>query len=61
MLAIQHLKPGTRLKLTDGTIAELRENPRDGTWLIVSRLPPAETAEGGDLVHIDEIDEVAGA
>jgi hypothetical protein len=61
MLAIQHLTPGTRLKLTDGTTAELRENPHDGTWLIVARLPPVESAEGGDLIHIDEIDEILGA
>lgn len=60
MLAIQHLAPGTRLKLTDGSTAEIRENPHDGTWLIVSRLPPAESAETGDLIHIDEIDEVLG-
>jgi hypothetical protein len=58
MLAIQHLTPGTRLKLTDGSTAEIRENPRDGTWLIVTRLPPAESAETGDLIHIDEIEEV---
>ncbi|HEY1795772.1 MAG TPA: hypothetical protein VGG57_06610 [Stellaceae bacterium] len=60
MLAIQHLAPGTRLKLTDGSTAEIRENPHDGTWLIVARLPPAEPAEGGDLIHIDEIEEVLG-
>jgi len=61
MLAIQHLVPGTRLKLADGDTAEIRENPHDGTWLIVSRLPPAESPEGGDLVHIDEIAEVLAA
>ncbi len=60
MLAIQHLAPGTRLKLTDGSAAEIRENPHDGTWLIVARLPPAESPETGDLIHIDEIDEVPG-
>ncbi len=35
VIAVQHLNPGTRLRLTDGDIAEVRENPRDGTWLIV--------------------------
>ena len=60
MLAIQHLAPGTRLKLTDGSTAEIRENPHDGTWLIVGRLPAAEASDGGDLIHIDEIDEVLG-
>ena len=58
MLAIQHLPPGTRLKLTDGSTAEIRENPHDGTWLIVARLPSAEASETGDLIHIDEINEV---
>jgi len=60
MLAIQHLSPGTKLRLTDGATAEIRENPHDGTWLIVARLPPAESSEGGDLIHIDEIEEVLG-
>lgn len=27
-------------------------------WLIVARLAPAESAETGDLIHSDEIDEV---
>jgi len=59
MLAIQHLIPGTRLKLTDGATAEVRENPHDGTWLIVDRLPrAAQSPEDGDLIHIDEIAEV---
>jgi hypothetical protein len=45
MLAIQHLAAGTRLKLTDGGLAEIRENPRDGTWVIVRRLAPEVGAE----------------
>jgi hypothetical protein len=60
MLAIQHLPPGTRLKLADGGLAEIRENPRDGSWLIVARLPPAPPSpEGGELIHIDEIAEIS--
>jgi hypothetical protein len=59
MLAIQHLAPGTRLRLANGALAEIRENPHDGTWLIVVRLPPAPPSpDGGDLVHIDEIAEI---
>ena len=50
MLAIQHLAPGTRLKLTDGGLAEIRENPRDGTWLIVRRLAPG--ALTSEALHI---------
>ena len=67
MLAIQHLPPGTRLKLTDGGLAEIRENPRDGTWLIVRRLAPraltsgALTSEVGsedELLIVDDIAEI---
>ncbi len=57
MFAIQHLAPGTRLKLTDGGIAEVRENPRDGTWLIVRRLTP-ETGAEDELLIVDDIAEI---
>jgi hypothetical protein len=57
MLAIQHLQPGTRLKLRDGGLAEVRENPHDGTWLLVRRLPAQEGAED-ELLFIDDIAEV---
>ena len=67
MIAIQHLLPGTRIRLADGAIAEIRENPRDGTWVIARRVSPrGETsgdspggaAEPDDLVHVDDIAEV---
>jgi hypothetical protein len=62
MLAIQHLAPGTRLKLTDGALVQIRENPRDGTWLIVRRLTPEALAPEGDgedeLVIVDDIAEI---
>jgi|HubBroStandDraft_1064217.scaffolds.fasta_scaffold342872_2 hypothetical protein len=57
MLAIQHLLPGARLKLTDGSLAEVRENPHDGTWLLVRRLPAQDGAED-ELLFIDDIAEV---
>jgi hypothetical protein len=57
MLAIQHLVPGTRLRLTDGGLAEIRENPRDGTWLIVRRVAPEPGSED-ELVIVDDIAEV---
>lgn len=57
MLAIQHLAPGTRLKLADGGLAVVRENPHDGTWLIVRRLAPEPGAED-ELLIIDDIAEV---
>jgi hypothetical protein len=65
MLAIQHLAPGTRLKLNDGGLAEIRENPRDGTWLIVRRLAPEPGFEVGpradsedELLIVDDIAEI---
>ena len=57
MLAIQHLQSGTRLKLHDGSLAEVRENPHDGTWLLVRRLPAQDGAED-ELLFIDDIAEV---
>jgi len=57
MLAIQHLAPGTKLKLTDGGLAEVRENPHDGTWLLVRRLPAQDGAED-ELLFVDDIAEV---
>jgi len=67
MIAIQHLAPGTRIRLADGAIAEIRENPRDGTWVIARRLSPqgepsgdspGSAAEPDDLVHVDDIAEI---
>ena len=62
MLAIQHLAPGTRLKLTDGGLAEIRENPHDGTWLIVRRLAPEghanEPGPEDELLIVDDIAEI---
>jgi len=63
MIAIQHLPPGTRIRLADGAVAEIRENPRDGTWVIARRMshPGAESEEASetdDLVHVDDIAEV---
>jgi hypothetical protein len=57
MLAIQHLPPGTRLRLTDGGLAEIRENPHDGTWLIIRRLAPEAGIED-ELLIVDDIAEV---
>jgi len=59
VIAIQHLAPGTRLRLIDGSTAEIRENPRDGAWLIVCRLSAGgEAAAADDLINVDEIAEV---
>ena len=67
MIAIQHLLPGTLIRLADGAVAEIRENPRDGTWVIARRVPTqgaesgeesVEASETDDLVHVDDIAEV---
>jgi hypothetical protein len=57
MLAIQHLAPGTRLKLQDDSVVEVRENPHDGTWLMVRRLPVQDGTED-ELMFVDDIAEV---
>jgi hypothetical protein len=56
MLAVQNLEPGTRIKLNDGRVVEVLENPRDGTWLIVRE---AETGALEELCHVDDILELA--
>jgi hypothetical protein len=56
MLSIQHLEPGTRLKLKDGKIVEVVDNPQDGTWLIVRDL---NSTSAQDLCHVDDILELA--
>ena len=40
---------GARIRLTDGTVAEVVENPGDGQWLAIA-------ADGGEeLVHAQDI------
>ena len=60
MLAIQHLPPGTRIRLQDGSLAEVHENPHDGTWLVCQRLPLQDGAED-ELIIVDDIAEVLAA
>jgi hypothetical protein len=56
LLSIQHLEPGTRLKLKDGKIVEIVENPQDGTWLLVRDVDAGAAQE---LLHVDDILELA--
>jgi hypothetical protein len=61
MIAVQHLEPGTKIKLRSGIIAEIEENPRDGTWLMVSyREAAADPASPlrQELAHADDVLEV---
>jgi hypothetical protein len=36
MEGIQFLQPGTKVRLIGGLDAFVEENPRDGSWLVVS-------------------------
>ena len=38
MFAIQELDPGRKIKLQGGIVAEVKDNPRDGSWLVVRYL-----------------------
>jgi hypothetical protein len=61
VIAIQDLAPGTRLKLKGEIVAEVVENPKDGMWLLVRRVPAPrqEEREGKEeLCHADEVLEV---
>lgn len=50
MLNLIEVEVGTRIRLTDGTVAEVVDNPGDGQWLVIA------TAGGGEeLVHAQDI------
>jgi hypothetical protein len=62
MIAIQHLAPGTQLRLRDGTTVEIVENPRDGVWLVARAIDAqGRAADDTQLVHADDVSEVAGS
>ncbi|MBN9559627.1 MAG: hypothetical protein J0H14_02725 [Alphaproteobacteria bacterium] len=47
------LEPGARLRLANGAIVELVENPRDGSWLLCRYLAdPTDPAVLGDEEHM---------
>jgi hypothetical protein len=53
MLAIQNLRPGARIRLKqDNAVAEVVDNPGDGTWLMIRRLA---TGAGEELCHVDDV------
>ncbi len=60
MISIQTLEPGTRVKLAGGIIAEVRDNPRDGSWLVVRYLevPSGTPSVSDEMAHADEVIEV---
>jgi len=38
MIPIQHLEVGRRLRLSNGGIAVVVDNPRDGMWIVIRYL-----------------------
>jgi hypothetical protein len=53
MLAIQNLQPGQKLKLKkDDLVAEVVDNPGDGTWIMIRRL---EEGAEDELCHVDDV------
>jgi hypothetical protein len=61
VIAIQHLPPGTRVRLKSGAVVEVVDNPRDGTWMLVrpAAAPAKPTAPGEDvLCNADEVEAV---
>ena len=64
MIDVLTLKSGDRLKLEDGTIAEVIENMEDGMWLQVRYLEvPRNSAEVGaiELCHAQDIAKLLNA
>jgi hypothetical protein len=55
MVEIQHLEPGTKIKLKSGALAEVSDNPRDGVWMYVRDV---ETG-AEEMVNADDVVEVA--
>ena len=61
MFAIQELDPGRKIKLKGGIIAEEKDNPRDGSWLVVRYLSsPGDPALVGreELASADDVVEL---
>lgn len=58
MIQIQHLDPGTKVKLKDGTIVEVTENPRDGAWMYGRIVDAGSRGETEEIVNADDVVEV---
>ena len=61
---IRQLKPGDRVRTSEGSIAEVLKDTEDGKWILVryvqSRDDPA-LAGTEDLCHEDELSEIVEA
>lgn len=58
-IAIQALPVGQKIRLRDGALAEVHENPRDGMWLIVRYLATAGGPVEGERIELVGADDVA--
>lgn len=61
MFAIQELDPGRKIKLKGGIVAEVKDNPRDGSWLVVRYIsaPEDPSSEGREeLASADDVIEL---
>jgi hypothetical protein len=57
---IRTLAAGTRIRLTDGSVAEIVSNPADGVWLFVRRLSANDTAlvDAEEMVFAQDVAEI---
>lgn len=51
MINLMTVEPGQKLRLKDGSIAEVLENIGDGIWVQARRAGESD----GDLIHCEEI------
>ena len=61
MFAIQELDPGRKIRLKGGILAEVKDNPRDGSWLVVRYLSaPEDPAAAGreELASAEDVIEL---
>jgi hypothetical protein len=62
MINVLELMPGNKVRLVDGTTAEVVSNPRDGVWVCLRYLTaPANPSQVGteELVFAESIVELA--
>jgi hypothetical protein len=63
VIALQDVKPGAKLRLTGGAVAEVVENPGDGYWVLARYLsspqdPAKENTE--EMVFVYDVDAELG-
>lgn len=61
---IHRLKPGDRVRTSDGALVEVIKETEDGKWILVRYLDDPENPSvvgNSDLCHGDELAEVVGS